>query len=349
MKKVLLNLCILCIYSIPLYFIFILTQPRKFECHCQQIRVYNCNPPSLQLDNRSDESNNHSPTVEVPTNISTPGPEKYGLVEQKCISYSVYQVSEDPPSSVYTDGFLLNVDLARVLYPSWKIFLYLDSQLEGSHFHKTVTSKHNDTVRIVWKNSTSEGHFGHTWRFLVADSEECDRWIVRDTDSRLSLRTMQAVLDWIWSDRSFHIMRDHLLHDGEILAGLFGGVKGCLGDGVKMENLMLDYFTNSSHERDDFWSDQRFLKQVVFPKIRKSFIAHDDYLNQHNTCKIYGSCKKFPVKDMPFVSKWSSKETLDCSCKSRCICNDGICPTKTLSIDQSPPVCLTAKNTSVAT
>ena len=35
-----------------------------------------------------------------------------GTVERKCISYSMYQQSEDPPSPVYTDGFLLNVDIA---------------------------------------------------------------------------------------------------------------------------------------------------------------------------------------------------------------------------------------------
>ena len=56
--------------------------------------------------------------------------------------------------------------------------------------------------------------------FLVADNEECDRWIVRDTDNCMSIWTLQAVLDWIWSGRSFHRMRDHVLHDGPVLAGL---------------------------------------------------------------------------------------------------------------------------------
>ena len=34
------------------------------------------------------------------------------VVERKCISFTVYQAAEDPPSPVHTDGFLLNVDLA---------------------------------------------------------------------------------------------------------------------------------------------------------------------------------------------------------------------------------------------
>ena len=281
------------------------------------------------------------PTTAPPTTALTSSPEKEQKpVERKCISYCLYQQSEDPPSLTYTGGFLLNADLARILFPSWKIHLYLDDRLNGSDFYKTITSRYNDTVNIVWMNALASGHFGHTWRFLVADNEECDRWIVRDTDDRLSIRTLQAVLDWIWSGRSFHIMRDHPLHDGLILAGLFGGVKGCLGDGVKMEDLVVEYFSKPNKLPNDFWSDQRFLAEVVFPRIKSSFLVHDDFLDQHSTCKNYGNCKKFPVKDTPFVAKWSHHETMDCSCKPRCICKDGVCPIKALSNGDSSPVCL---------
>ena len=44
----------------------------------------------------------------------------------------------------------------------------------------------------------------------MADNEECDRWIVRDTDDCMSIWTLQAVLDWIRSGHSFHRMRDHV-------------------------------------------------------------------------------------------------------------------------------------------
>ena len=54
----------------------------------------------------------------------------------------------------------------------------------------------------------------------------------------MSIPTLQAVLDWIWSGRSFHRMRDHVLHDGPVLEGLFEGVKGCLGDGVNGSKYM---------------------------------------------------------------------------------------------------------------
>ena len=170
----------------------------------------------------------------------------------------------------------------------------------------------------------------------MADNEECDQWIVRDTDDRMSIRTLQAVLDWIWSGRSFHIMRGHMHHDVPSLAGLFGGVKDCLGDGVKMEDLLAEYFSKLESKPDDFTSDQNFLAEVVFPRNRNSFLVHDDYLEQHKTCKKYGNCKRFPVQDAPFIIKWPHYLTLDCSCKTCCISKDGVCP---LNNNNSLPVC----------
>lgn len=282
-------------------------------------------------------------SFQTPTSKPKKGPKDYGLVEKKCISYAVFQLSEQPPSPAYTDGFLFNADLARLLFPGWKIFLYLDSRLEGSDFHKTITGQHSDIVNIVWKES-SPGRFGMTWRFLVADHEDCDRWIVRDADDRLSIRHLQAVLDWIWSGYSFHIMRDHPEHDVPILGGLWGGVKGCFGDGVKIEDILEDYFNSHKalKQQGNYGIDQTFLIQAVFPRIRGlgSYIAHDDFGNQHGVCRKYGDCKKFPAKDMPYKHKYVAKETLNCTCKPMCVCNNATCPIKSLANGNSSPLCM---------
>ena len=68
---------------------------------------------------------------------------------------------------------------------------------------------------------------------------------------------------WIVSRHLFHIMRDHIDHDGKVLAGMFGGVKGCLGD-ARMEDLIKDYVFNPDNDPNDFWSDQKFLTEVIF-------------------------------------------------------------------------------------
>ena len=52
------------------------------------------------------------------------------------------------------------------------------------------------------------------WRFLVTDDLSVDYFIVRDVDSRLSLRESLAVMDWtrLHSDKAFHCIRDHPSH-----------------------------------------------------------------------------------------------------------------------------------------
>ena len=42
----------------------------------------------------------------------------------------------------------------------------------------------------------------------------------RDSDSLLNIREKKAVDEWIKSDKSFHIMRDHKYHKTRILAGM---------------------------------------------------------------------------------------------------------------------------------
>ena len=83
--------------------------------------------------------------------LITTAPEKeQGLaVEWKCISY---QSSKNPVSPTYTNAFLLNVDLARILCPGWKIYLYLDTHLNGSDVHNIATSFQSDIVTILWKS-----------------------------------------------------------------------------------------------------------------------------------------------------------------------------------------------------
>jgi hypothetical protein len=66
------------------------------------------------------------------------------------------------------------------------------------------------------------------WRFLVADDDSVDRFIVRDADSRLNAREAAAVLEWVQSGSSCHIMRDHPNHVQIMNGGMWGGTKGML-------------------------------------------------------------------------------------------------------------------------
>ena len=79
--------------------------------------------------------------------------------EKRCISYSLYKPSDSGVITQYTEGFLHNVELAKLLYPQWKIKLYLDFRIKGSEFHKTVNEY--EKVDIIWMESNVTGNSGH--------------------------------------------------------------------------------------------------------------------------------------------------------------------------------------------
>ncbi len=110
---------------------------------------------------------------------------------------------------------------------------------------------------------------GMFWRFLVADDDAFDRWIVRDADSRLGYRERRAVDDWVVSGAPFHLMRDHPWHTAPILGGAFGGVRGAIPD-------MVGKIRAWPH-RGFYGADQQFLGQVIYPLIRGVALRHDSF------------------------------------------------------------------------
>jgi len=64
------------------------------------------------------------------------------------------------------------------------------------------------------------------WRFLVADDNSVDRYMIRDSDSRLNDREKHTVDEWIESGYSVHSIRDHPNHNRPLNGGMWGGVKG---------------------------------------------------------------------------------------------------------------------------
>merc|ERR1711968_7697 len=81
---------------------------------------------------------------------------------------------------------------------------------------------------LASRRSRGGGISGMFWRFLVADDDTVDRFIVRDSDARISLRDAAAVADWEAADSKFtlHCIRDHKNHGYEMNGGLWGGVQG---------------------------------------------------------------------------------------------------------------------------
>jgi len=94
--------------------------------------------------------------------------------------------------------------------------------------------------------------------------------ISRDTDSRLNHREKAAVDEWLESDKSFHIMRDHPFHKFPVLGGMWGVKKDVVPNMVDM----IKEFGGT----DEYGTDYVFFAKKVLPSIhRDQVLIHDEF------------------------------------------------------------------------
>ena len=123
------------------------------------------------------------------------------------------------------------------------------------------------------------------WRFLVANDITVDRFIVRDTDSRLIPRDATEVERWIQSGKAFHCIRDHQGHrDWPVSGGLWGAAPSQLHSIVK-NNTFEGKMGEFGHQ---YSKDQQFLRDVVWPQVK-----HDAYCHDSLTCHKWESSHPF--------------------------------------------------------
>jgi protein O-GlcNAc transferase len=179
----------------------------------------------------------------------------------------------------YTIGAIFNAKLASVIYPDWMCEFYV-----GSDVSKNILSqlKNQTNTTIIHKKDPNDWT-GMFWRFHAGYTS--DIAIFRDTDSRLSFREKYAVDEWLESEKTFHIMRDHPYHKFPVLGGMWG---------FKNNNKYpLKDLLNNFDSENKYGTDYDFLGNVVYPLIRDDKIVHDPFFDK----------KPFPSKriDTEFV------------------------------------------------
>jgi tetratricopeptide (TPR) repeat protein len=218
------------------------------------------------------------------------------------ISFSLW--GDDP---IYTHGAIVNAQMAPNIYPSWQCRFYCDDSVPEP-IRKELKRLGSD-VRMIEDPGLSD--LKTIWRFLVADDPKVDRFICRDTDSRLNSQEAVAVDAWIKSAKPFHLMRDHIYHMEVMLAGLWVGVTGVLPNVRELANTALGYRRNR-------WNDQEFLRDVIWPKIRTRACVHDSVYQFRGAgdfppqCRLPGKIHvggaikrmpQWPVKNWPTTQK----------------------------------------------
>jgi hypothetical protein len=181
---------------------------------------------------------------------------------KKVISFSLWG---DNPT--YTVGAIRNVELAKNFYPDFECWIYLHKQSVPKEIIQQLNTHFN--VKIIYKDGdlTNENCKPRMWRFEAIDDDEVEIMISRDTDTRILMREVIAVNEWINSGKIFHIMRDHPHHDSHILAGMFGARK--IKELTSWSKLINNYVKCNNR-----MYDQDFLRDYIYPLVINNSIVH---------------------------------------------------------------------------
>jgi hypothetical protein len=185
------------------------------------------------------------------------------MITNKIISYSLW--GDDKK---YTYGALRNAELAEKIYPGWTSWFYIGTSTPKDIIDKLSEHKH---VRIIHKDTECDWT-SMFWRFEAAYHQDVDVCIFRDTDSRLSSREKEAVSEWLASDKTFHIMRDHPFHGYPILGGMWGYKNNHKYD---MESLLESFDKNNK-----YGIDYEFFATVLYPLMGSDKIVHDEFFEK---------------------------------------------------------------------
>jgi hypothetical protein len=187
----------------------------------------------------------------------------------------------------YTIGAIENAKLAKSIYPGWLCYYFIDSKVPQdiidellSFDNVVVTIIEDDNTINSYNNpinyNTQLNHNNHTaafWRFMSLETD-ADIILIRDTDSRLSIREKILVDEFIISDKNIHIIKDHPGHlDTKIMAGMWGVKK----DTISNIRERIDVFLNSKQQYGiQYGADQKFL-ELIYDEYNNQILEHDPF------------------------------------------------------------------------
>lgn len=187
--------------------------------------------------------------------------------EKNIIAFSLFG---DRPR--YCETLIKNIETANSLFPGWCCRVYLDNSVP-QHVWQRLQAGGAQLVDMSHEKTI----YPTLWRFLVMDDPTVERFLVRDADSLLSEREQVCVEAWLRSPWYFHHMRDYFTHTELLLAGMWAGCGGIFPNVARMmREFVVQYRGNAR------FTDQYFLKAVLWSTVRQSLLSHDAIFGFHH-------------------------------------------------------------------
>lgn len=167
----------------------------------------------------------------------------------------------------YCETSIINVDLAKEIYPEFICRFYIDETVP-QQVRERLTAKGAQVVMVDEKQKQLSGLF---WRFMVMDDPTVNCFLIRDADSLVSYRERAAVDEWLQGKKWFHCMHDFYSHTELVLAGMWGGFNGVFKN---IDQHIRDYIQTGNFLAQRVM-DQHYLRNCVWPTIEQSVLIHD--------------------------------------------------------------------------
>lgn len=197
------------------------------------------------------------------------------------ISYSLWGSNK-----VYTYGIIENALQVGRLLPEWTLRVHYNDSVPDNIVNWL---KNAPNVHLIHHEGADCKASNMFWRFedlFLHDTTV----LIRDADSRITVREARLIREWLASDKDFHIIRDHPGHKVPILGGTMGCRNNCLKyigtpSGLRDVNappiqfndgltLMRNFYKNVPLPRDMYNLDQIFLYTYVYQVVVYRSMIH---------------------------------------------------------------------------
>lgn len=208
---------------------------------------------------------------------------------------SVFSFSLFGNQDKYCRGLLKNITIIEEKFPGWEVWVYC-----GEGIPETILFELTDHKCVKIIPTHEEGMVNKFYRFFAIDDPDVDICIVRDADSRIYDRDQACIQDFLQSDKSAHIIRDHPNHHHKLMAGMWGIKKSAFSVlEAPIHTLFMQW--KQTKVDSDFWSDTRFLCDVIYGKIVYVSMIHDEL--QSFEPSQFKTPFRFPMLDNHFVGQ----------------------------------------------
>lgn len=203
---------------------------------------------------------------------------------------------------IFTYGIFQNIVLAKRYYPGWICRFYVDRKCPSE-----ITDRIKQFKAEVRYVKTGWARAKYFWRLLVILDKNVQKFMIRDLDSRITIREKIAVEAWLKSGKAVHNMRDHKRHTVNIMGGMWAADRKAFLKLVDFKEIYERYVNkiNSgwtlSVKTAKHLSCQAFLDWQVYPKIKNDILVHTSTHKKAETDLPFP--KQCPKAGMDFVGQ----------------------------------------------